>query len=90
MAARVAAMDGERVQWLITQDRCPYEPQHLQDVALGMFHCPLCGEMLIAGMGHPRAADEDYADLDRSNAEHFKRSWPDSEWFRAWLRLALN
>lgn len=33
--------------------KCSYDPSPLIDVPLGMFHCPECGEMVIAGMAHP-------------------------------------
>ena len=32
---------------------CPYEPEHLIGVPLGMFHCEVCGIMIVAGMPHP-------------------------------------
>ncbi len=34
-------------------NQCPFDPSIYNDVPLGMFHCPLCGEMVIAGMPHP-------------------------------------
>lgn len=33
--------------------KCPFDPKHLSGAPIGMFHCPLCGEMVIAGMDHP-------------------------------------
>lgn len=33
--------------------KCSYDPSTLIDVPLGMFHCPECGEMVLAGMAHP-------------------------------------
>ena len=54
MAARVAAMPDAELDRLIQEDQCPYEPEHLIGVPLGMFHCPLCGEMVVAGIDHPR------------------------------------
>lgn len=32
---------------------CPYDPRPLRNVPLGMFHCPLCDEMVVAGLPHP-------------------------------------
>ena len=29
---------------------CPYDP--IQDMNIGMFHCPLCGEMQMGGLPH--------------------------------------
>jgi hypothetical protein len=31
---------------------CTYDPSPLVGVPLGMFHCPECGCMIIAGMEH--------------------------------------
>jgi len=33
--------------------RCPYDPKPLLGLPMGMLHCPLCGEMIVAGMEHP-------------------------------------
>ena len=32
---------------------CTYDPSPLKGVPIGMFHCPECGEMVVAGMEHP-------------------------------------
>lgn len=40
-------------------EKCSFDPSALTDVALGMFHCPQCGEMVVAGMPHP-----DYSLID--------------------------
>lgn len=32
---------------------CNYDPQPLLGLPIGQFHCPLCGEMVIAGLKHP-------------------------------------
>jgi hypothetical protein len=32
---------------------CPYDPRELAGEAIGMYHCPECEEMVIAGMVHP-------------------------------------
>lgn len=31
---------------------CPYDPSALLGVPLGMFHCPSCGCMVVAGLEH--------------------------------------
>jgi hypothetical protein len=36
----------------------PWEPQQLKDVPLGMYHCPYCGDMVVAGMSHVDYATE--------------------------------
>lgn len=33
--------------------KCSFDPSALTDIALGMFHCPQCGEMVVAGVPHP-------------------------------------
>ncbi len=32
---------------------CPYDPNELVNLPIGMFHCPECGCMVIAGVSHP-------------------------------------
>ena len=34
-------------------NKCTFDPSVLVNVALGIFHCPTCGEMVVAGMLHP-------------------------------------
>ena len=33
--------------------KCDYAPRKMAGFPVGMFHCPECGEMVIAGMAHP-------------------------------------
>lgn len=33
---------------------CPYDPRELLGQPIGMLHCPLCGEMVVAGLAHPQ------------------------------------
>jgi transcription initiation factor IIE alpha subunit len=33
--------------------KCTYDPTTLLGKPIGMFHCPECGEMVIAGLPHP-------------------------------------
>lgn len=54
MVAKINAMSIEELYSLINQDKCPFEPEHLIGVPLGMFHCDCCGEMVVAGIPHPR------------------------------------
>lgn len=37
--------EGEECPW-------PWDPKQLAGAPLGMYHCPYCGEMVIAGMEH--------------------------------------
>ena len=32
--------------------QCPYDPQIYVNQPIGMFHCPYCGEMQLAGLPH--------------------------------------
>lgn len=43
---------------------CSYDPKEMAGEPIGMFHCPECGEMVVAGMDHP-----DYSLLDGDNPE---------------------
>ena len=33
--------------------KCTYDPKEYANQPIGMFHCPECGEMVLAGMDHP-------------------------------------
>lgn len=33
--------------------KCPYDPRELAGAPIGQYHCPECGEMVLAGMEHP-------------------------------------
>lgn len=37
--------EGERCPW-------PWDPQRLVGAPLGMYHCPYCGAMVMAGIPH--------------------------------------
>lgn len=37
---------------LIKMTKCPHDPKETHP-AVGMYHCPECGEMVIANMEHP-------------------------------------
>ena len=41
-----------------TEEKCLHDPQKVTG-SIGMYHCPECGEMVLAGMPHP-----DYSLLD--------------------------
>lgn len=38
--------------------KCDYDPTPLLGQPIGMFHCPKCGEMVLAGMEHPDYHEE--------------------------------
>ena len=35
-----------------TSEQCPHDPRDTIG-AIGMYHCPECGEMVLAGIKHP-------------------------------------
>lgn len=35
------------------QHLCAYDPRSLAGLPIGMFHCPACGCMVLAGVVHP-------------------------------------
>lgn len=39
--------------------KCEHDPKTMAGQPVGMYHCPECGEMVVAGMDHP-----DYDDVD--------------------------
>ncbi len=41
--------------------KCPYDPMEMCGKPIGMYHCPLCGEMVLACVEHP---DYDLLDDD--------------------------
>lgn len=43
---------------------CQYDPRETAGLPIGMYHCPECGEMVLAGVEHP-----DYSILDESNEQ---------------------
>lgn len=50
--ARINAMSNDEIDALIAEGKCPYESERDTNKSIGMFHCPLCGEMLLAGVPH--------------------------------------
>jgi hypothetical protein len=33
--------------------KCTFDTMSFVDMPLGMFHCPVCGNMVVAGVPHP-------------------------------------
>lgn len=54
MIQRINDMPDNEIEGLLAFDLCPFEPQWMIGVPLGMFHCDCCGEMVVAGCEHPR------------------------------------
>lgn len=45
--------------------KCEFDPTLHKDQPIGMFHCPKCGQMVVAGMAHP-----DYELLNKCQKEN--------------------
>jgi hypothetical protein len=39
--------------------KCGFDPQPYKGQPIGMFHCPECGQMVLAGVEHPDSIDDD-------------------------------
>jgi len=39
-------------------NKCPFDPETLKGLPIGMLHCPLCNEMVIAGVPHIDYSEE--------------------------------
>ena len=39
--------------------KCTHDPRTLKGAPIGMYHCPECGHMVIAGMEHIDWSEED-------------------------------
>lgn len=64
--SEINALTDEELEKLINEKGCPYEPEQMLGQPIGMFHCPVCGEMVLAGMSHPKPLTaEDLAFLDK-------------------------
>lgn len=69
MVHRINTMPDVEIIQLVQSDQCPFEPEHLIGVALGMFHCEICGEMVVAGFPHPRQSKDQPQDRAKINHE---------------------
>jgi hypothetical protein len=45
--------------------KCPFNPTIYKDKPIGMFHCPWCGEMVLAGILHV-----DYDEIEFEEEEY--------------------
>ena len=49
---------------------CDEKPEELEGKPLGMYHCPSCGSMVIAGLPHPklckRCLDREHPGFDKA------------------------
>lgn len=49
----------------MTKKKCTFDPRTYTESAIGQFHCPVCGEMVVAGFPHP-----DYSIFDKQIKEY--------------------
>jgi len=53
--------------------QCPFDPNIYANQPIGMFHCPYCGEMQLAGLDHLpfqlEVSEEEYAEMVAEMAE---------------------
>lgn len=54
---------------------CTYDPEILKGEPIGMFHCPECGEMVVAGMEHPDYDDPSLDCMDCWELREKKDDW---------------
>ena len=54
MVERINAMSDGDIDRLVDNDECPFQPELIPPGPIGMFHCKVCGEMVVAGVPHPR------------------------------------
>lgn len=50
--------------------KCDYDPKEMAGQPIGMFHCPKCGEMVLAGVDHP-----DMDDVDKRYQEYLDEKY---------------
>ena len=63
---------GGSIEWPRKQNdknmaKCNYDPRPLLGQPIGMFHCPECGAMVVAGCAHP---DPDHKIPDCAECGH--------------------
>jgi hypothetical protein len=46
----------------MNDERCKYDPTKI-NLNISMHHCPLCGEMVMAGLPHINYKDIDYEEV---------------------------
>jgi hypothetical protein len=60
--------------------KCPYDPKEMKGAPIGMFHCPVCGEMVLAGVEHPDYSILDDKDKDEDEDNPAPNYVLDHEW----------
>jgi hypothetical protein len=63
---------------------CTFDPRTYAGLPMGMFHCPVCGEMVIAGMAHtPTLTEEEEDAMGDEMADVMLRLWVERWWYQA-------
>lgn len=52
--------------------KCPHDPIQYKGMAMGMYHCPECGDMVLAGLAHPEMDDKKIDEYFDGQYEKFK------------------
>jgi len=47
------SLTDEQLFEMFKEGKCPREPEHMIGVPIGMYHCEVCGIMVLAGCPHP-------------------------------------
>ena len=60
---------------------CPEDPMTLRGQPIGMYHCPYCGVMCVAGLPHPSPSAPPPFDQDPrypldDYEDEYQRPWP--------------
>jgi len=53
MVDKINAMSEAEVDELVASGKCPFQPELIPSgTPIGMFHCEICGNMVVAGFPH--------------------------------------
>lgn len=64
---------------MLTRGECPMPIELLKGIPLGMFHCELCGTMVVAGIPHPPIDPEWHPEKNRYAAA-FYEDYPEAKY----------
>lgn len=59
--------------------KCLFDPVTYTGPAQGMFHCPECDEMVVAGVPHPDYDDMDHMIVESSGSKVVKSPWTNDQ-----------
>nr|DAF93458.1 MAG TPA: hypothetical protein [Myoviridae sp. ctshb19] len=70
------------------EGECQGHPEMLAGAPLGMCHCDVCGEMVMAGMPHPTEADIERAEQEMMEQSMAQQAREKEEWFqKVWAKV---